>query len=50
MQEIKLQLDGTHEGDCKKLGEALTAGQRNILLLYIDEHVIAKVLYICRES
>ena len=26
MQELKLQLDGTHERDCKKPGEALITG------------------------
>ena len=24
MQELRLQLDGTHEGDCKKPGETVT--------------------------
>ena len=26
IQESRLQLDGTHEGDCKKPGETLTTG------------------------
>ena len=26
MQELRLQLDGTHEGDCKKPGETVTTG------------------------
>ena len=34
MQELRLQLDGTHEGDCKKPGETLTTGQRIITLLF----------------
>ena len=33
MQELKLQLDDTHESDCKNPEETFTAGQRNILLL-----------------
>ena len=27
MQELRLQLDGTHEVDCKKPGETLTTGE-----------------------
>ena len=34
MQELRVQLDGTHEGDCKKPEETLTAGQGNITLLF----------------
>ena len=26
MQELRLQVDGTHKGDCKKPGETLTTG------------------------
>ena len=33
MQELKLQIDGKHEGDCKKPGETSKGGCRNITLL-----------------
>ena len=34
MQELRLQLDDTHEGDCKKPGEILTTGWRIVTLLF----------------
>ena len=37
MQELILQLDGTHEDDCKKSGETLTTGQRIITLLFCKQ-------------
>ena len=33
MQELRLQLDGKHEGDCKKPGETSKPGQRKIMPL-----------------
>ena len=37
MQELKLQLNDTHEGDYKNPRETFTAGQRNILLLFYKQ-------------
>ena len=30
MQELRLQIEGKHEGECKKPGETSKAGYRNI--------------------
>ena len=43
MQKLQLNVDGAHEGDCKKPGEAFSAGQRNTCYCFINEHVVGKV-------
>ena len=43
MQKLQLNVDGAHEGDCKKPGEAFSAGQRNTCYCFINEHLVGKV-------
>ena len=50
MQELRLQLDGTHKHDCKKPGEILTTDQGNIMLLFCKracgrEYIIHMITY-----
>ena len=45
MHELKLQLDGTHEGDCKKPGESHSIEVKETnRYCFINEYVIGKVL------
>ena len=46
MQELQLNIDGTHEDDCKEPEETFTEGQRNTRFCFVNANMIGKVLYI----
>ena len=47
MQELRLQIDGKHEGDCKKPGETSKPGPTEIKRhCFVNEHVVGKLLLI----
>ena len=44
MQELQLNIGGTHEDDCKKPEETFTDGQRNTQFCFVNANMIGKVL------
>ena len=46
MQELGLQIEGKHEGECKKPGETSKAGYRNIAQFVCNEYVVGKLIHI----
>ena len=46
IEELKLHLDGVHKGSYKKPGGTVTAGQRNISLLFYKQYVMGKIFNI----
>ena len=47
IQELQLNLDGAHEGDCNKPGETFTQQVREThAMLFLTERVVGKLLCI----
>ena len=46
MQELQLNIDGAHEGDCKKPAETFTKDYWNTQFCFINGNMVGNVLYI----